>query len=195
MRKIINILVLLGACAIGAWLWITDSPEASRVNIEKAKITDISPMLRLCSVEIFDEVPVKGTIGKRHLVAKAVLNGSISFDLDGIETTERNDSLFVTLPREIVEVLESAEPGSYKVIDTWSDSFFGSSNFTTTEENAIKAQARENYRRNIYEKGYVKRARSEAAANLTGLLSSVTGKTVIVTDPSPEGYLDNPQSK
>ncbi|MBD5163229.1 MAG: hypothetical protein HDT09_00825, partial [Bacteroidales bacterium] len=72
----------------------------------------------------------------------------------------------------------------------WCDSFFGSSNFTTDEENSIKAKVRDNYRRGIYQKGYVARARKEAVANLTSLLGGLTGKTVIVTDPSPEGYLN-----
>lgn len=190
MKKFILFLIVLAVAGCGYWWWINKPADVSNVEVEEAKITDISPMLRLCAVEIFDEVPIKGTIGTRHLVAKAALNGSISFDLDSIETVESNDSLFVTLPREIVEIFESTEPGSYKVIDTWNDSFFGSSNFTTAEENKIKADAREDYRRNIYEKGYVSRARAEATANLTGLLSSVTGKAVVVTDPSPEGYLN-----
>ena len=190
MKKFILFLIVLAAAGCGYWWWINKPADVSNVEVEEAKITDISPMLRLCAVEIFDEVPIKGTIGTRHLVAKAALNGSISFDLASIETVESNDSLFVTLPREIVEIFESTEPGSYKVIDTWNDSFFGSSNFTTAEENKIKANAREDYRRNIYEKGYVSRARAEATANLTGLLSSVTGKAVVVTDPSPEGYLN-----
>lgn len=166
------------------------SPEVSRVTLHEAKISDVSPMLRLCSVEIYDDVPIKGSIGPRHIFARVALNGSISFDLDNVNISESGDTLNVTLPREIVDVYESTAPGSYQVIDTWTDDFFGSANFTTEEENKIKGKVRDNYRRGIYAKGHVRRARKEAVENLTSLLSGLTGKTVIVNDPSPEGYLN-----
>ncbi len=187
IRTIIILLILVAAGAVAYWWHV--SPEADRVTVHEAKITDVSPMLRLCSVEIYDDVPVKGSIGKRHIFARESLNGTISFDLDSIEMVENGDTINVTLPREIVEIYESTAPGSYLVIDTWTDELFGSSNFTTAEENAIKAKVRDNYRKEIYRKGYVERARKEAVANLTAMLGGVTGKTVIVTDPSPAGYL------
>lgn len=187
IRTIVALLVIIAAGAIACWWYM--SPEASRVTMHQAKITDISPMLRLCTVEIYDDVPVKGSIGPRHIFAKAALNGSISFDLENIRMTESGDTVSVTLPREIVEIYESTAPGSYQVIDTWNDNYFASSNFTTAEENTIKAKVRENYRKNIYAKGYVERARKEAVENLTSLLTGLTGKTVIVNDPTPKGTL------
>ena len=185
---IIILLVLVGAGAVACWWYM--SPEASRVTLHEAKIKDVTPMLRLCTVEIYDDVPVKGTIGKRHIFARESLNGSISFDLENIEMVENGDTLNVTLPREIVEIYESTAPGAYQVIDTWTDELFGSSNFTVAEENSIKAKTRDDYRKEIYRKGYVERARKEAVANLTAMLGGVTGKTVIVTDPSPAGYME-----
>ncbi len=179
-------LAVLVAAGIFAYLWCT-APEATHVTMKDAKITDVTPMLRLCSVEIYDDVPVKGTIGDRHLFGRVSLKGSISFDLDNVDISESGDTLSLTLPREIVEIYESTDDGAYEVIDTWSDSFLGSSNFTTEEENSIKANVRDNYRKNIYDKGYVSRARKEAAANLTSLLGGLTGKTVLVSDPWPEG--------
>ena len=183
------ILIVLAAAGVVAYKWYTSS-EASRVTIHEAKITDVTPMLRLCSVEIYDDVPIKGSIGKRHIFARVALNGSISFNLENIEMTETCDTITVTLPREIVDVYESTSPDAYQVIDTWNDGFFGSSNFTTAEENAIKSKVRDNYRKSIYRKGYVSRARKEAVTNLTSLLGGLTGKVVIVNDPSPEGYFD-----
>lgn len=195
MRVIKNFLVtLVVICALaGGGYYVYNSyfnaPEATNVVMEEAKITDVAPMLRLCSVEIYEDIPVKGKVGDKHLFGKMTVNGSISFDLDSLQITETADTLSMTLPREIVEVYESTAPGSYKVIDEWSDGMFSSSEFTNAEENKIKTQVRNNFRKTIYAKGYVERARLEASENLKGLLESVTGKTVIVTDPTPKGSL------
>ena len=183
---IIAVVILVGAAAI----WWVRSPKASRVTAHDSAITDISPMVRLCALDIYEDVPIKASIGTRHMFARATLNGSITFDLENIGLSEQGDTILVTLPREIVEIYESTDPGSYLVIDTWNDRFYGSEHFTTPEENAIKAKVRDNFRRKIYRKGYVRRARAEAADNLTSMLSGLTGKTVIVTDPTPEGSPD-----
>lgn len=93
------------------------------------------------------------------------------------------------LPREIVDIYESTDAGSYQVIDIWTDSFMGKPNITTAQENSIKSKVRDNYRKDIYRKGYVERARKDAAENLTSLLKGLTGKTVIVSDPTPQGTM------
>lgn len=93
------------------------------------------------------------------------------------------------LPPEKVEILESTDKDSYIVIDTWNDRFMGSGSFTTAEENKIKEKVKQNAIKSIYRKGYVKRARAEAAENLTAMLSALTSKPVVVTDPTPEGNL------
>ena len=186
VRTLLLLVIVAAACALGVWWYV--SPEASHVTVHKAAIKDITPMVRLCALDIYEDVPVRGQIGDKHIFARAVVNGSVTFDLEKMKTEERGDTLLVTLPPERVEVYESTEPGSYVVIDTWSDSFFGSSTFTTAEENAVKEKARRDFRAKVYDKGYVRRARSEAVTNLTQMLSGLTGKTVIVSDPSPEGY-------
>ncbi|MDE7409506.1 MAG: DUF4230 domain-containing protein [Muribaculaceae bacterium] len=190
MKAIYSILGIVIIAAIGFGIYkYTTAPEATNVTMQEAKITDISPMLRLCSVEIYDDVPVKGSIGNRHMFARMALKGSISFDLDSIAMAENNDTISVALPKEIVDIYESTDANSYQVIDVWCDSFFGNSNFTTAEENSIKSKVRDNYRKEIYRKGYVERARKEAADNLTSLLKGLTGKTVIVSDPTPQGTM------
>ncbi len=187
IRFIIFLIVLVAA--VGLVMWWHKSPEVSRVSVKSAKIADVRPMLRLCSVEIYDEVPVKGSIGSRHIFARAALNGSISFDMENIAMTESGDTLRLTLPREIVEIYESTAPGSYQVIDTWNDKFLGSSKFSAAEENAVKSKVLESYRRSLYRRGYIARARKEAVENLTSMLSGLTGKTVIVSDPIPRGSM------
>lgn len=184
--RVIIIFIVLAAIGFIGYKWIT-APEVSHTKIEQGKISDITPMLKLCTVEIYDDVPIRGTIGSRHLFAKALLNGSISFDLNNIEYKENKDTILLTLPREIIEIHESTDKDSYRVIDTWNDHFFESSHFSTTEENSFKAKARENYKKSLYTRGLVTRARKEAVINLQSLMEAMTQKTVIITDPTPNG--------
>lgn len=186
LYKYLTLIVVLAVCGIVAYFYF--APSKSRVTLHDATIKEVKDMARLCTVEIYEEVPVRGHVGQRHLVAREVLVGNISFDLEGLAMDSSSDTIRVTLPREIVEIRESTEPGSYTVIDNWNDSFMGDANITTAEENKMKQLTLDSFVKAVYAKGYVKRARAEAVANLTSLLSSMTGKPVVVTDPSPEGY-------
>lgn len=186
LYKYLTLIVVLAVCGIIAYFYF--APSRSRVTLHDATIKEVKDMARLCTVEIYEEVPVRGHVGQRHLVAREVLVGNISFDLEGLAMDSSSDTIRVTLPREIVEIRESTEPGSYTVIDNWNDSFMGDANITTAEENKMKKLTLDSFVKAVYAKGYVKRARAEAVANLTSLLSSMTGKPVVVTDPSPEGY-------
>ncbi len=186
LYKYLTLIVVLAVCGIIAYFYF--APSRSRVTLHDATIKEVKDMARLCTVEIYEEVPVRGHVGQRHLVAREVLVGNISFDLEGLAMDSSSDTIRVTLPREIVEIRESTEPGSYTVIDNWNDSFMGDANITTAEENKMKQLTLDSFVKAVYAKGYVKRARAEAVANLTSLLSSMTGKPVVVTDPSPEGY-------
>lgn len=186
LYKYLTLIVVLAVCGIIAYFYF--APSRSRVTLHDATIKEVKDMARLCTVEIYEEVPVRGHVGQRHLVAREVLVGNISFDLEGLAMDASSDTIRVTLPREIVEIRESTEPGSYTVIDNWNDSFMGDANITTAEENKMKQLTLDSFVKAVYAKGYVKRARAEAVANLTSLLSSMTGKPVVVTDPSPEGY-------
>lgn len=186
-----NITILASALLIGtiaAW-WFLRPGEHQDKSMRRALISEITPMVRLCSLDIHEDMPVRGHVGPKHIFARVTVNGTITFDLENLEIDERGDTLLVTLPREIVEIYESTDPGSYKVIDTWNDEFLGSGIFTTAEENAIKAKVRDIFRRKVYAKGYVRRARAEAVTNLSSMLSGVTGRPVIVTDPTPEGTI------
>lgn len=189
MKLIRNLVILLAAIgAVLVWMQWHRSADVSRVELSDAFVRDIRPMVQLCSVEIYEEVPVKATIGTRHMVARETLTGSVSFDLEKLESHMSGDTLVVTLPPEIVVVRESTAPDSYRVIDTWNDRLFSSGNFTTAEENAIKRRVEASAVRLVYSKGYVGRARREAVANLASMLASVTGSPVKVVDPRPSGY-------
>lgn len=191
MKNLYRLLIFIAVVLLcGAIAWIYFSPAKTRLKVHSATVKELKEMARLCSVEIYEEVPVRGHVGSRHLVARDVLKGTIAFDIDAItmEESPGSDTLRVTLPREIVEIYESTEPGAYQVIDSWNDRFLGSSRITAAEENRMKQLTVESFVRAVYAKGYVRQARADAVTNLTTLLSAVTRRPVIVTDPSPEGY-------
>lgn len=186
---IIAAATLLGGILLIVSLNRKSSQQSGDITIDGAMVKEVESMVRLCSMDIYEETPVKATIGNRHLFGRITLKGSITFDLERIALKMSGDTLRVQLPPEKVEILESTDKDSYIVIDTWNDRFMGSGSFTTAEENKIKEKVKQNAIKSIYRKGYVKRARAEAAENLTAMLSALTSKPVVVTDPTPEGNL------
>lgn len=188
IRIAIIALLVVGAAVGVTLLWWNRSPEVSRERLHEARVAQIRSMVELCALEFHDEVPVKGDIGTRHLVARQVLEGSVSFDLESLDLSYRGDTLVVLLPPEKVTVMESTLPDSYVVIDAWNDDIFGSSNFTVAEENSIKERAARAVVARVYTRGYVRRARAEAVASLSSMLMALSGCPVEVIDPSPEGY-------
>ncbi|MBO5297265.1 MAG: DUF4230 domain-containing protein [Candidatus Homeothermus sp.] len=186
---IIAAATLLGGILLIVSLNRKSSRQSGDLTIDGAMVKEVESMVRLCSMDIYEETPVKATIGNRHLFGRITLKGSITFDLERIVLKMSGDTLRVQLPPEKVEILESTDKDSYIVIDTWNDRFMGSGSFTTAEENKIKEKVKQNAIKSIYRKGYVKRARAEAAENLTAMLSALTSKPVVVTDPTPEGNL------
>jgi hypothetical protein len=186
---ILRNLTILGSAlligAIAAWWFL--QPDRKSDTMRRALISEITPMVQLCTLDVYEDMPIRGSVGSKHIFARTSVNGSVSFDLEQMEISEHGDTLFVTLPAEIVNIYESTDPNSYKVIDTWNDDFLGTGIFTTAEENAIKAKVRDNFRRRIYARGYVRQARAQAVSNLSAMLPSLTGKTVVVSDPTPNG--------
>ena len=193
MKKIYSFIIILCILAAGAaiyYFWKASAARSTDVTIEPVRIVDLRPVVKLCTVEISEDIPVKGQIGRKHLFARQTLNGSISFDLESMRQEWRGDTLIVLLPEEKVEAFESTEPESYKVIDTWNETILGSANFTTAEENALKEKAREDWIARLYAKGVVDNARRDAVARLRGMLPNLArGKTVIVIDTIPPASL------
>jgi len=184
-RLIVTAIAVIAA-AVAVWLLIP-SRRSDAVAMTPARISDIATMVSLSTVDIYEEQPVNGRIGPKHLVARQTLTGSVSFDLEKLVIDTVGDTLRVILPPETVELYESTEPGSYVVIDTWNDRLLGSA-LTTREENAIKAKAMALARKRIYAKGYVRRARAEAVANLAQLLRPLAAsRPVMIIDPTPAG--------
>lgn len=167
--------------------WYGSHGEEDDVRMQRATVSKVQDMVKLCSMEIYDEVPVKGRVGTRHLFGRMLLKASINFDIENLEIDASGDTLRVTLPAEEVQVLESTDDNAYMVIDTWNDRFMGSDTFTAAEENSMKAKVRANWVRGLYSGGTITRARAEAVDNLGNMLSKLLRRPVVVTDPSPKG--------
>lgn len=193
LYKILLILLLAALCVVGFLWWKASQAESTAHDIEPARIVDIRPVVKLCTVEINEDIPVKGKIGTKHIFARQTLTGTISFDLESIKEQWRGDTLIVHLPKERVEVYESTAPGSYKVIDTWNDQLFGSSNFSTAEENQVKEQARHEFISRLYGRGIIDQARKNAVDRLRAMLPPLTGGSpVLVLDTLPPSLLRTP---
>lgn len=183
--KIVTVLALLAGVAAGVALW-HGHRTGSTAKVGEARINDIRDMVKLCTLEIVDEVALKDSINGKWLFAKSRITGRVGFDLERLEFKQRGDTLVVVLPPETVEVRESTATGSYEVIDSWDDTLLGLGKMTSREENALRRRQARRYEAMVYSRGYVRRARVSAVATLTGLLSLMPFP-VEVTDPWPEG--------
>lgn len=179
---IAGLLTAIIAAAAAWFLWPSDD-SADDVDVQPARIADIRQMLSLCSTEIYEELPIRGHYGSKHLVAKATLTGSITFDLDRLRTDSLGDTIVIYLPPEHIELRESTEPGAYTVIDTWNERLLGDG-LTAREENAIKKRAMEMAENRIRARGHVARARTDAANTLARFTAAATGRPVrVIVNP------------
>lgn len=178
--KWISVLLVITAVACGIYIWKSSS-AVSHVKMRRATVAELKSMAELCTLEIHEEVPVRASIGPRHLFASESVNCSVLFDMEKAVQTESGDTLMVELPAPRLSVTESTDAGSYRVIDTWNDNLLGSSHFTTAEENALKARALKSVTDMIVRKGYVARATEEAQANVKSMLEALLQRPVEVS--------------
>lgn len=163
------------------------SPKGNDIEVSKGKIKNIESLVQLCSVDFYNEVPVKDTVNFKMLFGIQKQQGSISFDIDRLEINSDGDTVRIVLPPEIIEIRESTEKDSWQVIDTKGLTIMTRDKLTDAEENIIKSHIRQKSIRRLYQNGTVRRARSEAVENLTSLMQKIYRKPVVVTDPTPSG--------
>lgn len=164
----------------------THSPEDERLTVKEAKIVSLKPVAELLTMELHEEIPVRGRIGSKHIFARMTVEGRVMFDLDTVKPEYRGDTLIVRLPRERVEIMESTDKDAYQVIDTWNDRPLRSSYISARQENDLKRMALDHAARRMYERGYVKRARKNARESLAHLLTLSWPGTVLVIDECPK---------
>lgn len=182
---LLTLIVILAAAAIILW---RNSQASTNMSISETKLSEIKDMVKLCSLEVRDDIAIRDSINGKWIFAKNTVNGYVRFDLEKLDYQTRNDSIVIFLPPEEIEVYESSRDNSYEVIDTWNQSLLDLRNLTAAEETAIKKRVADRYKASFYEKGYVSRARSSAVATLSTLLSRMDDGKITVVDLYPDGY-------
>lgn len=193
IRYYILFILLLFAVGVGVFLWLRRTlPEKEKITIEEGKIVDLRSLAELCGMEIYRETIICDTIGRKVIYAVQKQQGRIVFDLEALPKNVKaalspadslaSDTLQLYLPKERVEVYESVEPNSWRVVDTKSLNLFESSTISADEENQAKKRAIQRTQRRLYEDGTVKRARKEAAVTLQQLASEMTGRPVVIVE-------------
>lgn len=184
------VIILLAIAAIGWLIYSVAHPKEADVTVGKGRITDIEPMVRLCSVEIYNEVPVLDTLSNKVIFGVQKQTGSISFNVENLQVDTVGDTLRVMLPAEIVELRESTDKDAWQVIDTKAIgplALLRSDKFTAEEENLVKRKLMQRSTQRLYKNGTVKKARAEARANLQQLLKTTLRCNVEVYDLTPDG--------
>ncbi len=184
MIKNYIIAALLVIVAAGA-AWFLLQPKESSITVDPGRANVAETMARLCTVDIYSEVPVLDTINDKVIFAVQKQTGSVSFDLEKMAVDTTGDTVRIILPPEIVELYEATEKDSWKVIDTKNIGRFGafrSSRLSDAEENAVKSRIKKNSLRMLYDKGVIRRAREEGSRSLREMLEMVYRRPVIVTD-------------
>ena len=161
---------LLGCVALASHY--LSAPDSDGGAMRKATVEDVRAMARLVSMDIYEDIPLRDSIGPRHIFAVVRVRGSVGFDLDSIRADFSGDTVVVRLPPDVVTLDESMGPGSYEVIDTWNDRLLASSRITAAEESAMKRRMSERAVRRLHADGTVDRARQDAAASLGRMLEA-----------------------
>lgn len=186
-KIIIAVIAIVGVVAFLYFYF--DKPNYS-IEVSKGKINKVETMAQLCAIDIYNEIPILDTINDKVICAIQKQKGSVSFDLENMKIDTKGDTVKIVLSPEIVEIFEATEDNSWEVIDTKAIGNFStlrSSRLTEDEDNAIKANIKQNSKKILYHNGTIERARAEGAKNLQSLMEKVYKKPVKVFDPTPMG--------
>ncbi|MDE7349828.1 MAG: hypothetical protein K2N25_02075 [Muribaculaceae bacterium] len=184
--------IILALLALAGWLAYRHFQTDEEIEVLPSRPGEIKEMVRLCSMEIYNEVPVLDTVNLKVMFAVQKQTGSITFDVEHLNIDASGDTVRIQLPKEIVEVYESTEKNAWQVIDTKAIgpmAFMRNGKFSLEEENRVKAKLKARSISRLYSNGTVRQARKDAVDNLTRMMDAAYRKTVIVSDPTPEGNL------
>lgn len=162
-----------------------NSNKKEKITVDEGRINEVKTMVRLCTMEIYREVPVLDTINDKVIVAIQKQQGSISFDIENLDIIDTGDTVRLQLPKETVTMRESTEDNSWQVIDTKNIGFMGAirnDRLSDREENRVKDKLRRNAVRALYEDGTVAHARAQATKNLETMLEKLYLKPAVVED-------------
>ena len=183
-------MAVLTVLAIVGWHFYRCFKSQEEIEVLPSRPGEVKEMVRLCSMEIYNEVPVLDTVNYKVIFAVQKQTGSISFDLEHIDIDDSGDTIRIQLPREIVELYESPEKNAWQVIDSKAIgpmSLFRKGTLTLEEENRVKSKLKARSISRLYSNGTVRQARKDAAENLASMMENVYRRPVIVSDPTPDG--------
>lgn len=183
--KYIAFIIVVAIAAIA--IYFVFSPKSNDIEVSKGRIRNVESLVQLCTVDFYNEVPVKDTVNLKMLFGIQKQQGSISFDMDKLRIDDSGDTVRITLPPEIIDIQESTEKDSWQVVDTKGLTILTRDKLTDAEENQIKSQIRQKSIRRLYKNGTVRHARAEAVRNLSSFMEKIYRRPVIVTDPTPNG--------
>ena len=154
-----------------------------------AKIEEIRQAVQLSTLDVTTEEIIRDTVHMKGVVYRAKARIHIRFDMEELPVMEQGDTLVVQLPAETIDVYEPPT-GGFQVLDVWflqAPDEPAETSLTDTEENLIKRKLTQRIKDQMYEKGYVKRARENAVRSLAILFSRFRDHVVIV-DHYPDGW-------
>lgn len=186
-KKVISIIVLLLLLVAGYFLYTgMKGKEQERTSkLYDTVVSDITDVLRVTVLESEEVVPITYRTGKVKAFGIGYYRTRISFDVEHLEAVQRGDTLYVRLPQPEVRVLEDETRG-FTLLDVWSDNPMTNLlgvELSTAEENKMRARAAETARSRVSSAENLSRARSEAAATVSEMLSIVPGTVVVYTSP------------
>ncbi len=186
---IVPTLIVLAVLGAAIWYVAREYRKPPVITVRPAVVKDVKTMARLCSVEIYSEVPVLDTVNGKVIMAVQKQRGSVSFDLEKLNVDASGDTVRFILPPEIVELYESTDDDAFKVIDTKSLSLLGSDRLTNEEDNIVKRRLRSRSIERLYKDGVIANARKEGRRQMAQLFSTFYRKPVLVTDTTPRGRM------
>lgn len=187
-KLLLNILFFV-LIALVCWLFYRSCSNKSNKRILPAKMEEIKQTVKLSSLEIITEEIYKDTINNKIAVSRTRSKTRINFDIENLEMLEQGDTTVIFLPPEIIEIFESSNDG-YQLLDVWHVQHPDDPiniTLTNAEENEYKRRAKKYITQQMYDKGYVTRARQNAMNSLVKLFSGFKDNILII-DPFPDGW-------
>lgn len=187
--KIIISFIVISAIVVG--IVFLCLPSNKKVTFSPGKIEKVDTMVELCAIDMFNEMAIVDTVSNWELFAIQKQRGSISFDMENIEIKNNSDTVFITLPKEIIEIQEATDENSWREIDSKNITGKGSDEAPKLVWDRFKKNIIEKSKKDLYINGVVERARKEGAENLQQFMEMVYRKPVIIIDPTPKGSYYN----
>lgn len=157
-------------------------------EVSAGRVHNIENIVQLCTVDLYNEIPVRDTVNNKEIFAIQKQRGSVSFDMEKLNVNSDGDTVKIMLPAEIVDLYEATDDNSWQVVDTKGLDLFTSNKLTAEEDNIVKRRIKERSKKLLYTNGTIERARAEGVKDLQALMEKVYQKPVVVNDTTPKGY-------